>query len=177
MLFFTSLGDMGTIWILLALMFLLSKKHRMLGVMLAIGLILELIIGNGILKHIFARPRPCWLDKSVKVLVEVPKDYSFPSAHAFSSFICATIITKYRKKWGIWVIPLATLISVSRVYLFVHFPSDVIAGAILGIIMGSIVYSLMYKHFWEKKIQDFVSNRESCKQKKSKWIINSDFNL
>lgn len=142
MLFFTSLGDMGIVWIILAIFFIIKKNYRKLGVMLLIALMLELLVGNVILKNIFQRPRPCWIDHSFKLLVARPRDYSFPSAHAFSSFICATVIAKYNKKWGIGALILAFLISFSRLYLFVHFPSDVFVGALLGVVLGIAVYNI-----------------------------------
>lgn len=151
MIFITSLGNIGLIWIVLSIIFILSKKHRNLGIMIIIGLILELIIGNGILKNIFQRPRPCWIDHSVHLLIPVPKDYSFPSAHAFSCFISGTIIAKYNKRWGIFALVLAALISFSRLYLFVHFPSDVLVGAILGVIFGNVIYNIFNRLIQNKK--------------------------
>ena len=142
MLFFTSLGNMGAVWILLTLIFILNKKYRKLGLMLLIALILELIVGNIILKNIFQRPRPCWIDHSIKLIVNRPRDFSFPSAHAFSSFICASIIAKYNRKWGLLAILLAFLVSFSRLYIFVHFPSDVIVGSILGVVFGFLIYHI-----------------------------------
>ena len=150
MLFFTSLGNMGIIWIVLTVFLILKKKYRKLGIMLLIALIVELLIGNLILKNIFQRSRPCWINHSVKMLVAIPRDYSFPSAHAFSSFICATVIEKYNRKWGVWALILAFLISFSRLYLFVHFPSDVFTGAVLGIVFGIVIYNVFNK-FCEKR--------------------------
>lgn len=76
----TSLGNAGWIWIALTAVFLILPKYRKCGVRMAIALILDLILCNLVLKPLAARPRPCWIDEQVKLLVAAPKDYSFPSA-------------------------------------------------------------------------------------------------
>ncbi len=103
---------------------------------LAIGV----LAGNVCLKNLIARPRPCWLDDSVFMLISVPADYSFPSGHTLASAIGATVLTKTNRKFGWAAIPAAIIIAFSRLYLFVHFPSDILAGAVLGIAIGEAVY-------------------------------------
>lgn len=151
MIFLTDLGNYGILWILLSIAFLISKKHRKLGILLIIGLIAEVVTGNIILKNLIARPRPCWIDSSVPMLISIPKDYSFPSGHAFSSFIEATLIFKYNRKWGIYAYIAAALISFSRLYLFVHFPSDVLSGAVFGIILGILIYKAADRYVFQKR--------------------------
>lgn len=90
------------------------------------------------LKNFVARPRPCWLDSSVRLLIANPTDYSFPSGHTLSSVIGATILTKTDRRFGYAAIPLAALIAFSRLYLYVHFPSDVLAAAVLGVLIGKV---------------------------------------
>ncbi len=136
----TALGNGGLIWIILALCLLISKKHRKIGFLVLIGLLLGLILGNGLIKNLVARPRPCWIDSRIHLLIPNPKDYSFPSGHTQSSFIAATILTLYQKKWGWIVIPLAALISFTRLYLYVHFPSDVLGGMFIGILIGIFTF-------------------------------------
>ena len=97
------------------------------------------MVGNVCLKHLVARPRPCWLDESVPLLIASPTDYSFPSGHTLSSTISATILTKTDHRFGYAAIPMAALLAFSRLYLFVHFPSDVLAGAVLGLVIGVVV--------------------------------------
>ena len=135
----THLGDAGMIWIGICLCLLFSKKYRRGGMMLAAGLILGVIIGNGILKNLIARPRPCWLDENSSLLVAMPKDYSFPSGHTLSSVSAATILTKVNKKFAFFAVPLAVLIAFTRLYIFVHFPSDILGGLVLGLIIGLFV--------------------------------------
>ena len=96
---------------------------------MAIALILDLILCNLVLKPLAARPRPCWIDEQVKLLVAAPKDYSFPSGHSAASFAAAVSIFVMHKKEGA-----AALIAFSRLYLFVHFPTDVLAGIAVGFI-------------------------------------------
>lgn len=99
-----------------------------------------MLVGNVCLKSFIARPRPCWLDSSVRLLIADPTDYSFPSGHTLSSVIGATILTKTDRRFGYAAIPLAALIAFSRLYLYVHFPSDVLAAAVLGVMIGELVF-------------------------------------
>lgn len=145
------LGNSGMIWILAAVVLLCIKKYRKQGVLLLIGLIVGVLIGNGLLKHLVARPRPCWLDVSVRMLIPVPDDYSFPSGHTLSSVIGATILTKTNRRFGYAAIPLAALIAFSRLYLFVHFPSDILGAAVLGIVIGGAVL-FFGKRFPKKRV-------------------------
>ena len=73
------------------------------------------------------------------VIIATPTDYSFPSGHTLSSTISATILTKTDRRLGYAAIPMAALLAFSRLYLFVHFPSDVLAGAVLGLVIGVVV--------------------------------------
>lgn len=93
---FTLLGEMGIIWIAIAIGLLISKniKSRIAG---TYWIVVRVIIGNGILKNLVMRSRPCWINTDFNLLIANPKDYSFPSGHALSSTIAATVITLYRK--------------------------------------------------------------------------------
>lgn len=128
----SALGNSGFIWILYGVLMLFVKRYRKHGALLLIGLLLGLLIGNVFLKNIISRPRPCWLDTSVPLLIASPTDFSFPSGHTLSSFIAAFTIYYANKKWGCFALALAVVIAFSRMYLFVHFPTDVLAGVLLG---------------------------------------------
>lgn len=141
----TMLGNAGFIWIAIGICLLMTKKYRKCGLLVLAGLLIGLIIGNGIVKNLVARPRPCWLASSFELLIKCPQDFSFPSGHTQSSFIAATILTMCNKKWGIAAIPLAILISFSRLYLYVHFPSDVLGGMIMGVMIGSVTFIVSKK--------------------------------
>lgn len=134
----TSLGNAGILWIVIGLVMTISKKHRKTGILVLAGLLMGLIVGNGLVKNLVARPRPCWINEDFNLLIGMPKDFSFPSGHTQASFIAATVITIKNKKMGWILFPIATLIAFSRLYLYVHFPTDVIGGAIMGLIIGTL---------------------------------------
>ena len=130
--FITKLGDMGLIWILITLVFLATDKYRKAGSAMAIGLFICLILGNEVLKEVFARPRP-FQASEFSLIIAPPSGYSFPSGHTMSSFAAATSMGLSHKRLSKWGYILAGLIAFSRMYLYVHFPSDIIAGALLGV--------------------------------------------
>ena len=133
----TMLGNAGAIWIIAAIALLCSKKYRVYGIVLLGCLAAGALIGNGFLKNFVMRPRPCWLDESVAMLIATPGDYSFPSGHTMASVIGATILTAANRKFGLIAIPLAVLIAFSRMYLYVHFPSDILGGLVLGLAISA----------------------------------------
>lgn len=138
----TTLGNGGMIWALAGVVLLCTKKYRKQGALLLAGLLVGALVGNVLLKNLIARPRPCWVDKSVPLLIPMPQDYSFPSGHTMASAIGATILTGTDKRFGVIAIPLAVLIAFSRLYLYVHFPSDILGGAVLGIGIGLLSLSI-----------------------------------
>lgn len=152
----TKLGSAGIFWIVLTmLMFIFSKKSKKPAITSALALVFSVIIANLILKNIVARPRPCWIDKNIHMLVKIPKDFSFPSGHSSASFASATAIFYYYRKQGIFLYILAVLIALSRLYLFVHFPTDVLIGSILGIFDGILaIYVVTY--ISDKNLTKFI---------------------
>lgn len=150
MVLITSLGDKGVIWIVIALLLLINKKTRMAGLLTLFALLLTAIIGEVFLKNIFQRPRPCTDFPSMLLLIDRLTSYSFPSGHTSSSFAAAYILSKYFKKYAFFFWTFATLIGLSRIYLFVHYPSDVIAGIVLGLICGKVV-TYLYDHYLKAK--------------------------
>ena len=150
----THLGDHGIFWIALALVLLCIPRTRRLGVCVALALILDLLLCNILIKPLVARPRPCWLDETVVLLVASPKDYSFPSGHSLCAFIAAVILLRYDRRFGIPALILAILLAFSRLYLFLHFPSDVLAGILLGAGIGLAV-SLLGDRYIRRK-EDWV---------------------
>ena len=148
MTFVSYLGNSGAIWIIIGLIMTGFKKYRKCGLSVLIALLVCLIAGNGILKNLIARERPCWIDESVKLIISVPKDFSFPSGHTFSSFAAASCILYWHKKEGVFALILAILISFSRLYLFVHFPTDILGGIALGFfaaVTGIYITKKIYK--------------------------------
>lgn len=135
----TSLGNGGIFWILLGIFLLFLVRTRRIGISMLVSMAIGLVIGNLILKNVIARERPCWIDSQVLLLIDSPKDYSFPSGHTMVSFEGAVSILMKNRRWGIAALILACLIGFSRLYLFVHFPTDVLCGAVLGTGIAVIV--------------------------------------
>ena len=140
------LGEFGLIWIVIAVCFLFLKPYRRCGIATGVGLVSGVLIGNAFLKNVIARPRPCWIDPTIPLLIAVPADYSFPSGHTLSGFIAATVIYRRDKRLGITAYILASVIAFSRLYLYVHYPSDVLAGILLGIGIGILADRLTCKY-------------------------------
>lgn len=139
MVVITSLGNGGAIWIVIACVLIISKKYRKAGLMLSGALILGTVFGEGILKHVVHRIRPCASIPAANLLISKPLSYSFPSGHTTSSFAAAGVLAQYFKDYAFGFFTLASLIAFSRLYLYVHYPTDVLAGIILGLICSRIV--------------------------------------
>lgn len=144
----TTLGNGGIIWILLALVLLLIPKHRAAGIRMAVALLMGLLVCNLGMKPLFARIRPFdfqweYCGRVIDLLIAAPQDYSFPSGHTIASFEAATVLLLYRRKWGIPALILAVLIAFSRLYLYVHYPTDVICSVILGVLIGILACKLV----------------------------------
>ncbi|WP_455525532.1 phosphatase PAP2 family protein [Peptostreptococcus stomatis] len=132
--FITQLGDAGLIWIILSIGLIIPKKTRKIGFVMIIALILNGIICNIILKPMLARIRPFDVNTAIKLLINKPRDFSFPSGHTSASFTAASVLFFRKSKLFVPSLVLAFLISFSRLYLYVHYPSDVLAGLVLGIL-------------------------------------------
>ena len=139
MLFITSLGDDGLLWIAIGVICLFFKKHRRMGLHLLLSMLCTYILGNLIIKNVVARPRPCDIDATVTLLLSRPHGYSFPSGHSINSMSAAFALFLNNKKVGIPAVIVATLIGFSRMYLFVHFPTDVLVGFVLAILVAIAV--------------------------------------
>lgn len=136
--FITAMGDAGIIWIAMALVLLVVPKTRKYGLMVALSLLIESVLCNLMIKPLVARVRPFDVNTAVELLVTRPRDYSFPSGHTGASFAAAASLFFGKAKGWIPVTVVAILIGFSRLYLYVHYPTDVLAGAILGVISGYI---------------------------------------
>ena len=112
--------------------FVCCSKYQRCGVLILVCMLVGLITGNLILKPVIARPRPCWIDTDFPLILNNPTDFSHPSGHTLSSFISAFVLLKTDKRLGIPAIITASLIAFSRLYLFVHFPTDVLGGILLA---------------------------------------------
>lgn len=136
----TVLGDAGLFWIILAIILMIPKKTRKAGGMALLSLALGALITNVTLKNLVARIRPYDLVNTIIPLITKPADYSFPSGHTCASFASAAIYYRMLpKKYGIAAMVLAGLIALSRMYLGVHYPTDVLAGMLVGLASGAII--------------------------------------
>ncbi len=142
-------GDKGIFWIALSLLFIIIPKTRKIGITMGTALILGLIVGNGILKNLIGRIRPYDLNTRFHLLVKKLSDYSFPSGHTLASFECASVLMVKNKKIGIPALILAVLVAFSRLYLYVHYPTDVLAGAILGTLFGFAAIFIVDKIYFK----------------------------
>ena len=150
----TLLGDAGIFWIICSLILMVFPKTRRTGLGMGIAMAMGLLICNVIMKPIIGRIRPydyqidilgkTWNDLLVggKLLVDTPHDFSFPSGHTIASFEACTALMMGNKKLGIPATLLAILIAFSRMYLYVHYPTDVICSVILGTIFGLIGFGI-----------------------------------
>lgn len=142
----TCLGNAGILWILIALAFLaipLFKKDRKIGLSIAIALILSLIMCNGIMKNLWARVRPFNVDPTFENLYGIFNsihDWSFPSGHTSASFAATLAIILWDRKKGTAAVIVAALISFSRLYLTVHYPTDVLTSLVFGSLYGIAGY-------------------------------------
>ncbi len=150
----TMLGEAGIFWILTAVVLLFFKKTRRAGISMGLALIMGLLIGNLCMKPLFARIRPYDVNPAVTLLIDQLSDYSFPSGHTLASFEAAGVLMiAHRKTLGYPALAIAVLVALSRLYLYVHYPTDVLTSVVLGLIFAAISWmliGLLYKKFgWQ----------------------------
>ena len=137
--FITYLGNAGAVWIALALVFLLWRPYRRVGVTAVVAMLFSFIFNNLLLKNLVSRIRPYEVIDGLTLLVAPATDFSFPSGHSATSFAAAVVFVKllgWRK--GVWFLLLALCISLSRLYVGIHYPTDVLFGIASGTLMGML---------------------------------------
>lgn len=150
----TRLGDAGNIWIVLTVVLILIPKTRKSGILLAGALCVDVLLCNVLLKHLVGRIRPCDVNQAVELLIARPHDFSFPSGHTAASFASVTALyLAGEKKLWIPALVLAVLIAFSRMYLYVHYPTDILGGILCGVASGFIAQWLVQKAM-KKRRQD-----------------------
>lgn len=142
---FTVLGEGGAIWIALGILLLARRETRRMGMAVLLSLVFCLLAGNLFLKLVVARPRPCWRHPEIDMLIGIPRDYSFPSGHTMSSFAAAVSVFLWDRRWGLAALAGAAVIAGSRMYFYVHYPTDVLAGAVIGIILAILAKMIIDK--------------------------------
>lgn len=163
--FITFLGDVGLVWILISVVLLFFKKTRILGIQLLISIVFAFIVYQCILKPLIARPRPFVQNPEFTLLIKAPKDFSFPSGHTACGFSFVVILFLAKNKWWIPSFVLACLIGFSRLYLYVHFPTDVLCGAICGTVFGGISY------YFSKKILGVLGEKREAVKNNSEEVL------
>jgi len=141
----TTLGDRGLVWILAAFFLIVGKRSGKYGAAIFIALLFAAVLGDMAMKPLIARPRPFTALNMSDLLIMPPAGYSFPSGHTMSSFASSTVLFRMDRRIGRWALFLAALIAFSRLYLFVHYPGDVLAGALLGVLVGMLTFRVTDK--------------------------------
>lgn len=145
MAFFSYIGNGGTIWIAASIIMLFFRKTRVMGVTALCAMALGHLVGEVWLKNLLCRPRPFVVQPDVVLNINPPKGYSCPSGHSCSSFAAATAMFAYNKRFGIPALCIAFLVAFSRLYNYVHYPSDVLLGIALGIACALVIFVIFRK--------------------------------
>lgn len=157
--FVTLLGEGGIFWIAVAVILLFFKKTRRTGICIGASLLIGVIIGNGVIKNVVARPRPYDTIPGIEPLISSLSDFSFPSGHTLCCFEAATALMMNRSRWAIPAFFAAVLVGISRLFLFVHYPTDVICGALLGILFG-VLGSVVAGAIYDRVSRNIAANKE-----------------
>ena len=142
-------GSYGQLWLIIAALLLIFKKTRKAGISVLIAYLAVYLLGQIVLKQLISRPRPCQIDQAFALLVARPSSTSFPSTHSAWAFGAATAIFMRHRKLGAAAYAVAALIAFSRLYMFLHFPTDVLFGAAMGMALGVLAHWIM-KTLWKK---------------------------
>lgn len=143
----TEMGDGGIVWIAIAVMLLFTKKHRRYGLIMLFALAIGTLLGVSVFKPIFCRLRP-YIESGFTTFIKPPGGYSFPSGHTLSSTAAAAVLFYADRKSGIAAVVLASLVAFSRMYFYVHFPTDILAGFFIGIASAFICIKAAGKKDW-----------------------------
>ena len=142
-------GSYGQLWLIIAALLLIFKKTRKAGISVLIAYLAVYLLGQIVLKQLISRPRPCQIDQTFAMLVARPSSSSFPSTHSAWAFGAATAIFMQHRKLGAAAYAVAALIAFSRMYMFLHFPTDVLFGTALGIALGVLAHWIT-KALWKR---------------------------
>jgi len=161
MVLVTHMGDLAAVWIAIALALFLRGGERKAALAIIVGIVLAAIIGSLVLKPLVARPRPCDVDLGVQLLIARPVDFSFPSGHTAAAFAATSVLFLARNRGRALAAVLASLIAFSRLYLFVHYPTDVLGGALLGILCGWLAWYLC----------GLVARWQAARRKRKEFVV------
>ncbi|AOY75327.1 phosphatase PAP2 family protein [Clostridium formicaceticum] len=155
MVILSRLGDKGLLWLVISIGLIISKKHRNIGYMSLSSILLGFIVGEVILKNLIQRARPFLVLDNIILSIAAPQSFSFPSVHTLIAFAATGVIVKKieNRFLKIGLIALATLMAFSRIYLMVHYPTDILGGVILGVIIAFVVYKVFSWRETRKKAE------------------------
>lgn len=156
--FITHLGDGGYLWILIGIALLFFKKTRPVGISVLLALLINLFITNIGLKNMIARPRPFNVNPELVTLIKHPSSFSFPSGHTSGSLTAAMVLYHLMpKKIGVPAVALATMIAFSRMYIGVHYPTDVLGGIAVAVVASTV--AIVVVRFWKEKLWQKQKNK------------------
>lgn len=156
----TKLGNYSILWLALAVVFLMYKNTRQVGVTTLVAIGLNTVVTNLIIKNVVERTRPYEVIEGLNILIEKQSDFSFPSGHSSHAFAAGVVLfMMLPRKAGVPILVLSGLIAFSRLYLGVHYPSDVIAGCLIGAVIG--ILSVVIVKFYLKKRKEYIDSLES----------------
>ncbi len=156
---FTTIGESGLVWIVIAIVLTCIPKTRKCGLTMMIAMAITYLVGNLFLKNVIARPRPCAVDNSVILKIPFPSEYSFPSGHSSNGFAGAVTIFCYYRRAGLLSLLMAALIAFSRLYFFVHYPTDILGGILLGT-LDALLAVWLVKHLENRADAQSGSNAD-----------------
>lgn len=154
------MGEAGGIWIIASVIMMCFRKTRATGVMVLCAVTMGYIIGEIGIKNIVCRARPFTENTDILLNIKPPSGYSFPSGHSCSSFAAATVLILRDKRFGIAAIIVAGTIAFSRLYNYVHFPSDVLCGILLGIACALTTVFIFKKTGFDKKLSGNIKYKK-----------------
>lgn len=140
----TMMGDLGIIWLLTAILIIPMKRFRLYGVSIIVIVAACAFLGDIVIKPLVRRLRPFAANTKLRLIIRTPGGYSFPSGHTSSSVGAAYVLFQMNHWVGLAGFLVAALIALSRLYLHVHYPTDVLAGALLGLLCGMFILKLIF---------------------------------
>ena len=164
---FTTIGESGLVWIAIAIVLTCIPKTRKCGLTMMIAMAITYLVGNLFLKNVIARPRPCAVDNSVILKIPFPSEYSFPSGHSSNGFAGAVTIFCYYRSAGLLSLLMAALIAFSRLYFFVHYPTDILGGILLGT-LDALLAVWLVKHLENRADAQSASNADKSEHVQEK---------
>lgn len=151
------IGNPPVICAIVALLFIFAKTRR-LALDMGLGLACATAVNNLVIKNLVARPRPFLTIEALETVIEPLSSFSFPSGHSCAAFAAAFVIWRsFRDRGGGWAWPCAALVALSRIYVGVHYPSDILVGAAVGVLLSRGAFTLSRRFIkgdlitkWEK---------------------------